>query len=121
MAWADSSRVSERSPTLPNSLFGWVGPFLKLPDTYVLNHHSLDGYLFLRLLKMAIISCFVGCLITWPVLFPVNITGGGGQRQLDILSLSNVQNNYYRYFAHAGCAYLFFGKRRLTHSSCSTY
>ncbi|KAJ9669537.1 phosphate metabolism protein 7 [Coniosporium apollinis] len=102
-------RGAERTPSLPNGFLSWFPAFFKIPDTYVLNHHSLDGYLFLRLLKLSVISCFVGCLITWPVLFPVNITGGGGQQQLDMLSFSNVANNYYRYYAHAGCAWLFFG------------
>lgn len=76
-----------------------------------MNHHSLDGYLFLRLLKVAVVICLVGCCITFPVLFPVNATGGGGQSQFGILTLANVKNSYFRYFAHAGCAYLFFGKK----------
>lgn len=105
-------RGAERTPSLPNGFLSWFPAFFKIPDTYVLNHSSLDGYLFLRLLKISVISCFVGCLITWPVLFPVNITGGGGQQQLDMLSFSNVANNYYRYYAHAGCAWLFFGTQR---------
>ena len=58
---------------------------------------------------MAVVTCLVGMAITWPVLFPVNATGGGGQTQLDILNMSNVSNSYYRYFAHVGCAYLFYG------------
>lgn len=102
----------ERSPQLPPGLFSWIGAFVKIPDSYVLTHHSLDGFLFLRLLKMAVISCFVGCLICMPVLFPVNITGGGGKSQLDVLNLSNVTNSYYRYYAHTACAYLFFGTIR---------
>lgn len=105
-----SIQERERSPKLPDGLFGWVGNFFNVPDSYVLNHHSLDGYLFLRLLKMAVITCLVGCCITFPVLFPINITGGGGKSQLDILTLGNVTNNYYKMFAHTGCAYLFFGK-----------
>ncbi|TKA70208.1 hypothetical protein B0A49_04808 [Cryomyces minteri] len=104
-----SLRQNERSPSLPTGLFNWFGAFFSLPDTYVLNHHSLDGFLFLRLLKISVVTCFVGCLITWPVLFPVNATGGGGQTQFDLLTMGNVTNSYYRYFAHAGCAYLFFG------------
>lgn len=51
---------------------------------------------------------FVGCCITWPVLFPVNATGGGGQKQLDMLSMSNVVDPN-RYYAHAGIAWIFFG------------
>ncbi|KAH0283919.1 DUF221-domain-containing protein [Aureobasidium namibiae CBS 147.97] len=104
-----SIQERERSPKLPDGLFGWFGNFFNVPDSYVLNHHSLDGYLFLRLLKMAVITCLVGCCITFPVLFPINITGGGGKSQLDILTLGNVTNNYYKMFAHTGCAYLFFG------------
>lgn len=51
---------------------------------------------------------FVGAIITWPVLFPVNATGGGGESGLDILSFSNVQDPT-RYFAHALMAWVFFG------------
>ena len=56
---------------------------------------------------------FVGCCITWPVLFPVYATGGAGQTQLNILSMSNIDKNVnggkYRYFATWGCASIFFG------------
>ena len=89
-------------------MFGWIKEFYAIPDTWVLNHHTLDGYLLLRFLKICVVMCIVGCIITWPVLFPVNATGGGGLTQLDILTMGNVQNNYYRMFAHAGCAIIFF-------------
>ena len=59
---------------------------VQIPDTYVLQHNSLDGYFLLRLLKVVVVICFVGCCITWPVLFPINATGGGGKRQLDQLT-----------------------------------
>ncbi|KAG9515562.1 DUF221-domain-containing protein, partial [Aureobasidium melanogenum] len=104
-----SIQERERSPALPDGLFAWFSNFFNVPDIYVLNHHSLDGYLFLRLLKLAVFTCLVGCCITFPVLFPINITGGGGKSQLDILTMGNVTNNYYKLFAHTGCAYLFFG------------
>ncbi len=97
----------ERSPQVSNSLFGWIGEFYNISDTYVLNHHSLDGFLFLRFLKICVISCVIGCLITWPVLFPVHITGGGGLSQLDVLTMANIKNKW-RYWADAGCAIIFF-------------
>lgn len=80
----------------------------RLPDTYVLQHHSLDAYLLLRYLKLITVMCFVGCLITWPVLFPVNATGGAGLQQLDILTISN-NLHFSRYFAHAFIAWIFIG------------
>ena len=103
--------TSERTPALPNGLFNWIGAFWKIPDLYALQHQSLDAYLFLRFLRMTIVICFVGCCITWPILFPVNATGGGGQKQLDILSYSNIDRNTqkYRYFAHALVCWVYFG------------
>lgn len=48
-----------------------------------------------------------------PVLFPIYATGGGGKEQLDIITLSNLTNSYFKYFAPAGCAYLFFGMSKI--------
>ncbi|KAJ4294882.1 phosphate metabolism protein 7 [Collariella sp. IMI 366227] len=104
-------RDAERSPPLPSGLFNWVGSFWKIPDIYALQHQSLDAYLYLRYLRMALVMCFVGCCITWPILFPVNATGGGGQTQLDILSYANIdqKNQNGRYYAHAFVCWVYFG------------
>lgn len=102
-----SLRPEERTPALPESLFGWLPAFQKLPDTFVLQHNSIDCYFLLRYLKISVIICFVGCCITWPVLFPVNATGGGGQKQLDVVSFSNVHDNN-RYYAHTFIGWIFF-------------
>lgn len=60
---------------------------------------------------MLIVICFVGCCTLWPVLFPVNATGAGGQKELDILSYSNVkaETQMNRYYAHALMAWVFYG------------
>lgn len=99
----------ERSPELPGGLFNWMGAFAKIPDSYVLNHQSLDAYLLLRYLKIATTMCFVGCLITWPVLFPVNATSHGQQKQLNLLSMSNVSEKN-RFYAHCFIAMIFYGE-----------
>ncbi|KAL2176782.1 uncharacterized protein P884DRAFT_300207 [Thermothelomyces heterothallicus CBS 202.75] len=106
-----SLREGERSPPLPSGLFNWVSRFWKIPDVYALQHQSLDAYLYIRYLRMALVLCFVGCCITWPILFPVNATGGGGQKQLDILSYANVDRNSRsnRYYAHVFVGWLYFG------------
>ncbi|KAH8602089.1 hypothetical protein B0O99DRAFT_499765 [Bisporella sp. PMI_857] len=105
-------RDEERTTPLPNGLFNWIRPFWQIPDTYALQHQSLDAYLFLRFLKMTVVIMFVGCCITWPILFPITITGHGGRSQLDILTFGNVRTNKpdgYRFFAHAGVGCIFFG------------
>ncbi|KAI1910331.1 phosphate metabolism protein 7 [Ophidiomyces ophidiicola] len=102
-----SLREDERTPAPAPGLFGWIGSMMKLPDTYVLRHHSMDAYLLLRYLKISSAICFVGCLISWPILFPVNATGGGGKKQLDMLTFGNVAGNLNRYYAHAFVAWIF--------------
>ncbi|KAJ4387182.1 phosphate metabolism protein 7 [Gnomoniopsis smithogilvyi] len=110
-SYIGSLRETERTPALPNGLFNWLGSFWKIPDTYALQTQSLDAFLFLRFIRMTVIISFVGCCITWPILFPVNATGGGGQTQLDILSYSNVDQaaQINRYYAHALVAWVFLG------------
>ena len=101
----------EKSDQLPDGRFGWWKPFAKTQDEYVLNHQSFDGYLYLRFLKMITLICFVGCCITFPVLFPVNATGDGHQKQLDLLSFSNIgKDQKTRYYAHVFVAWIFFSK-----------
>ncbi|EME40639.1 hypothetical protein DOTSEDRAFT_74250 [Dothistroma septosporum NZE10] len=107
-----SLRDEAKTPRPKDGIVNWIGEFWSMPDTYVLNHHTLDGYLFLRFLKICVVMCLVGCLITWPVLFPINATGGNGKKQLDLLTFANVSvdstGGFYKYFAHAGCAIIFF-------------
>ncbi|KAI0390686.1 DUF221-domain-containing protein [Xylariaceae sp. FL0594] len=106
-----SLRESERSPALPTGLFSWWRPFWKISDYHPLQHQSLDAYLFLRFLKILVAICFVGCCITWPVLFPVYITGGGDRRQVNLLSYANIDKDtqYNRYYASVFVAWLFYG------------
>jgi len=99
-----------QTPAQSGGLFGWVKDFKNLKDEYILDHQSIDGYLYVRFFKVLIGLCLVGCLITWPVLFPVNATGGGGKSQLDLLSFANVSTdgtNINRYYAHAIISFIF--------------
>ncbi|KAL3475122.1 hypothetical protein BJX99DRAFT_165582 [Aspergillus californicus] len=101
-------RESDRTPPSSTGLINWIKDMYRLPDTYVLQHHSMDAYLLLRFLKIVSTICFAGSLLTWPILMPINATGGNGMKQLDMLSFSNVSDsNYARFFAHAFVAWIF--------------
>lgn len=100
--------ASERTAKRHDSLFGWVADLVSTSDDDILNLQSIDSYLYIRFLKMIVVLCFVGCCVTWPILFPVNATGGGNQTGLDKLSFSNIESPV-RYFAHASVAWLYFG------------
>lgn len=99
----------QRSPELPSGWVNWFGTFLKIEDNHVMHHSSLDGYLFLRFLRVLCAVCAFGCLITWPILLPIHATGGNGNDQLDILSFSNVANPT-KYYANTIAALIFFSE-----------
>lgn len=99
----------EKSPELPSGWVNWVGDFLKIEDNHVLHHSSLDGYLFLRFLRVLCTLCFTGAVLTWPILFPIHATGGNNNTQLDILSFSNVANPN-KYYANVIVACVYFSK-----------
>ncbi|CAI7625846.1 hypothetical protein PCG10_009944 [Penicillium crustosum] len=103
-------RPWQRSPETPTGSWNWIKAMYQLPDTYVLQHHSMDAYLMLRFLKLCSVILFVGCCITFPILWPVNATGGGGKIQLNKLSISNIADTQYgRYYAHCFLAWIFVG------------
>ncbi|KAG5935690.1 hypothetical protein E4U60_003002 [Claviceps pazoutovae] len=96
------------SPALPGGWLNWIIPFFKIPDSWVLNHGSLDGFFFLRFLKVLRNMCLCGCLVTFPVLFPIHATGGVGLSDLDSLTIGNVKEPQ-KLLAHVFVAWAFFG------------
>lgn len=99
---------SERPKKLPTGWFNWFKPLFNTPDLEVLHQSSIDGFLFLRFLRILGVICLVGALITWPVLFPLHILGGGTGTQLDSLTFGNVTKPSL-YFVHAFLAWIYFG------------
>jgi hypothetical protein len=85
--------------------------FYKVPDTTVLSYSSLDGFLFLRYLKILWVIFGVGCIITWTILLPVHRYGGGGLAQLDMLTFANVTRPGW-YYVHALLAWIYFGTQQ---------
>ena len=55
---------------------------------------------------MLILIAAVGCALTWPILFPLNATGGGKAQELDILAFGNVAKAKYCW-GHAIVAIVF--------------
>ncbi len=102
-------RCRELSPRLPSGLINWVRPFFQIPDTFVLNNCSVDGFFFLRYMKVLATICFAGCCFGWPILLPLHGTGGNQLSQLDLLTIGNVANAS-RFYAHALVSWAFFGR-----------
>ncbi|KAI3324370.1 DUF221-domain-containing protein [Xylariaceae sp. AK1471] len=98
----------DRTPSASQAYLDWFHTMRKLPDKFLLYHQSLDSYLYLRFLRKIIFICVVGCVLTWPILMPVNATGGGSSTELDKISISNVKKRNHLY-AHAVMAWIFLG------------
>jgi hypothetical protein len=98
----------DRTPGSRASGKSWFHDFRSLPDHFVLQHNSLDAFLYLRFLKFIIALCFFGGCITWPILIPIHATGGGRSSQLDRFSFSNIARNDYLW-AHIAVSFVLFG------------
>lgn len=104
-----SLRNWQKSPKRTGGLLGWKAEYTQLKDEFVLGHSSIDNFLWIRFFKILAMMCFVGCFITWPVLFPVNATGNAPNiNGLDILSFSNI-NPGPRYYAQVFVSWAFLG------------
>ena len=98
----------DRTPVSRESGVSWFHDFWTLTDRFVLQHNSLDAYLYLRFLRFVVGLCFIGACLTWSILIPINATGGGTASQLDRISFSNIVKNDH-IWAHTVVAWVFFG------------
>lgn len=93
---------------------GWWDLLLNLyslRDDHVLYHYSLDSYLLLRFLRFCATALFAGTCITWPILLPLNGSGGGQMVQLNSLTIANIaKDSSLRYYAHCLSAWVFLGR-----------
>ncbi|CAN3376864.1 hypothetical protein DIURU_001642 [Diutina rugosa] len=88
--------------------FGWLSYLLKQNTSFMVHHLGLDGYFHVRFIFEFMCVCILGCVILWPILFPVNATGGNNEAFFSILSYSNVSSKW-RFFAHVFLSWIFFG------------
>ena len=96
------------SQSLPRGWVDWLKPFFFVPERFILNHSSLDAFLFLRYLKVLGIICFAGVVCVWPILLPLHGTGGRKLSELDLLTIGNVAQAT-KFYAHVVVAWAFFG------------
>lgn len=108
----------ERTPTTSATMFGWIKQFISLPDTYVLNHQTIDAYLFLRFIKILLLISGFGTLLCWPILMSVDGTASGGQVGFNKISYSNIDATQQpnRYYAHVLVLWVFLGRSPLSHA-----
>jgi hypothetical protein len=89
--YIDSLGDHRKTPPPSSGFFAWIKDYRTIGDKYILDHQSIDAYLFVRYFKLIVIISFLGCCITWPILFPINATV---RRALDIYYASAVLIGY---------------------------
>lgn len=96
-----------RPPELSKDPISWIWVLAKRSHSQMIQQAGLDGYFYLRFM---IIMCliFLGGILTWTVLLPVNATNGRGHDGFDQLSISNVIDSD-RYYAHVLIGWIFYG------------
>lgn len=72
--YIDSLGDERKTPAPSSGFLGWIKDFRRISDKYILDHSSIDGYLFVRYFKVIVTISVLGIIITWPILFPVNAT-----------------------------------------------
>lgn len=80
----------------------------RAPDSYILAKCSLDGFLFLRYLKVLSLICFVGIVLTWPIILPIHATGSD-LPLLNSLTIMNLENPDHL-FAHVVISWVLTGE-----------
>lgn len=86
----------------------WLTNLLRMSNQSIIQQTNTDGYFFLRFLFEFAFICLLGCIIVWPILFPVTITNSNNLQQLDMLTIGNVKHKW-RYLAYVFVSWVFFG------------
>ncbi|KTB00140.1 Phosphate metabolism protein 7 [Nakaseomyces glabratus] len=86
----------------------WLGFLLSRPHSFLIQHCSIDGYLFLRYIGIFAGLSFISCFILFPILLPVNITNGNHLEGFEVMSFANVRNKN-RFYAHVFLSWIIFG------------
>lgn len=98
----------DQPPQVPQGAFAWLPFILTKPREFLVQYCGVDAYFFLRYLLIFTSISFMGCIILFPILLPVNATNGHNLKGFELLSFSNVSNKW-RFFAHVFLSWIYFG------------
>jgi hypothetical protein len=96
-------------PTPSDSILGWIGQVYHISDEYILKNVGLDGYVFLRYLRMCSMIGGICSIVGGLVLIPVYFTAPGeeGVSNVALYSMANIHAGGERLWASFAAAYAF--------------
>jgi len=100
-----------KSGSLPDVIsYNWVSNVMDVPWDSVRKYSGLDGYFFLRYIRMNLRICSVTCIWAFLILIPTYIGGYNNDQQgWYHLSVANLKDNSWRLWIPAIFAYFFSG------------
>ncbi len=100
-----------RNGTLPDVIsFNWVANVMDVPWESVRKYSGLDGYFFLRYIRMNLRICSVTCIWAFLILIPSYVGGyNNDQKGWYHLSVANLRDNSWRLWIPTTFAYFFSG------------
>lgn len=99
----------ERPRPLRTGIYAWFTDLVTRREAEVLQDAGLDGYFFLRYLRLIFIISVIGILFLFPILLPINASSNGGESGFNKLSFTNTVNQKKRYYAHVILSWFFYG------------
>ncbi|KAI9482660.1 MAG: hypothetical protein EXX96DRAFT_555188 [Benjaminiella poitrasii] len=107
-----SNMKRHKPPELPNSLFGWIWPLLKINDEEMLSNVGLDALLMLKFILMSIKIFGICTIFGLTVFIPITMTSdpshlGANLTAIDRVSITVVEEGSNKIIAYLIFAYFF--------------
>lgn len=90
----------KRSPAISDGPLAWIFAVLSVSDEEIIKRVGLDTYMFLRYMRAMFIIFVVLSFLSAVTILPVNITGGGDAKGMDVLTMGNVKPESSKLWVH---------------------
>ncbi|KAJ2659623.1 phosphate metabolism protein 7 [Coemansia sp. RSA 1199] len=90
----------KRSPSIGAQVLAWIPAVLKVDEDKIIKRVGLDTYMFLRYMRSMFVIFVVLSFLSLVTILPVNITGGAGATELNILTIANVPSESTKLWVH---------------------
>ncbi|KAJ2727457.1 phosphate metabolism protein 7, partial [Coemansia sp. D1744] len=90
----------KRSPSIGAQMLAWIPAVLKVDEDKIIKRVGLDTYMFLRYMRSMFVIFVVLSFLSLVTILPVNITGGAGATELNVLTIANVPSESTKLWVH---------------------
>lgn len=106
-----NSMKRHKPPALPDTLFGWILPLLRISDEEMLTNVGLDALLMLKFIVMGLkifaVCCFFGLVVFFPITLTTPYVENENSTAISRLSIEVLEPGSNKFIAYLIFAYLF--------------